>query len=159
MQDLPVSTTGKVDRVGPHTSRGGAGVPDGELSPEQQINTEVAVDQSLHALGAAFGADVDARLGGGTPNGSWVFTDLDELDQLIHQWTDIQRALARRVFVIDQTTHVAVPPASDMMSKIQADALRQSLSAMQRHALDMVAYAETYVAKLREARSAYSVTE
>ncbi|GAB3879111.1 hypothetical protein ACFQ1S_03330 [Kibdelosporangium lantanae] len=134
-------------------------MPDGELSPEQQINTEVTVGQSLHALGAAFGANVDARLGGGTPNGSWVFTDLNELDQVIHQWTDIQSTLTHRVFAIERTTFAAIPPATDMMSEIQVDALKKSLTAMRQHAIDMAVYAETYVAKLREARSAYAVTE
>src|SRR4051794_8145942 len=128
------------------TSRGGVGMPDGELSPEQQINTEVTVDQTLHALGAAFGANVDAKLGGGTPNGSWMFTDLNELDQVISQWTDIQWALTDRAHTIERTAHVALPPAGDMMSAIQADALKQSLSAMRQHALDMATYAKTYVA-------------
>jgi hypothetical protein len=133
-------------------------MPDGELSPEQQINTEVTVDQSLHALGAAFGANTEAKLGG-TPNGSWTFTDLNELGQVIQQWDNIGRVLTDRAHKIEKAASTVLPPAKDIMSGVQADAFQRSLQVLAQHAMDMAAYAFAYSDKLKDARSGYSVNE
>jgi len=134
-------------------------MPDGELSPEQQINTEATLDRTAHTLGAALGVNVDAKLGGGTPNGSWVFADLEELDQAILHWTTIEDALARQANSINRARTIVGPPASDIMSISQAQAFKQSLFVLRQHAMDMAAYAKDYVAKLRAARSAYAAAE
>jgi hypothetical protein len=134
-------------------------MPDGELSPEQQINTEVTLDQSLRALGAAFGTNADAKLGGGTSNGSWVFTDLNELDQVIQQWIDIKNELVTRARRIADARANVRPPAEDVMSGFQATAFQQSLQVLQQHTVDMAAYANEYARKLQDARTGYSTDE
>lgn len=134
-------------------------MPDGELSPEQQINTEVTFDQSQHHVDEAFGTTRDTALGGGTPNAAWMFTDLNELDKLIHQWIDIKEQLVRHTQTITYARVTVKPPAGDIMSGFQANAFQKSLEVLQQHTLDMAAYAEEYATKLREARSGYSAAE
>jgi hypothetical protein len=134
-------------------------VPDGEATPEAQINTEVAFDQTLHTLARVIGVNFEAQAGGGNVNGNWVFTDLNELDELIRQWSDIRQSLYTRAGKIRRVAATVQPPAEDMMSVRQAQAFTNSLQAMQQHAQEMSAYAGAYLQKLEQARTGYAIAE
>jgi hypothetical protein len=118
--------------------RGGADVPDGEATPEQQINSALAEDRIP---------------------GKWVFTSLDDLDDVIRQWTDICEALRARRARIMTIKAVARPPAPDIMSRIQAAAFVRSLTALEQHLADMFTYADKHTAKLKLARDKYATAE
>lgn len=88
-----------------------------------------------------------------------MFTDLEDLDEMIRQWSNIESTLTDRARAIAHASETILPPADDIMSAVQADALRNSLSAMRQHTIDMARYAESYVTKLRHAYNGYTATE
>jgi hypothetical protein len=138
---------------------GGADVPDGQATPEEQINAEVMADQTLHTLAGLFGANFDAQTGGTSTSGAWVFTDLAELDAMIRQWSEVSDELDTRMHKIQRTATIIQPPADDLMSVIQTNSLVGSLGAMVEHVEAMLGYTKTYVKKLQQARGEYAITE
>jgi hypothetical protein len=112
-------------------------VPDGETTPEQQISAAPGASQSP---------------------GKWVFTSLNDLDEVIRQWTAICDALQARRQSLRRTAYIH-PPAADLMSTVQAQAFVRSLNALERHTADLFVYANAYTAKLIAARDKYASTE
>ncbi|WP_143446601.1 hypothetical protein [Kibdelosporangium aridum] len=118
------------------------------------------MDKTLRAVTGILGTDYESRaVGGGGTNGKWVFTSLDQLDTLIKKWTGVRDAIRRRRDEILDARSLVYPPASDVMSRLQAEALKSSLDAMEKHADSMFRYADAYVKKLEETRTAYTATE
>ncbi|CAM4000978.1 hypothetical protein KIPE111705_35610 [Kibdelosporangium persicum] len=138
-------------------------MPVGEQGPgtaEQQIRFEVAIDKTLRAAAGMFGIDYESQAaGGGGTGGKWVFTSVDQLDDLIKEWTDVGLAIQGRLKKIRDAQALIYPPADDILSRFQADGLADSLEAMAQHADSMYKYADTYVQKLADTRSAYVNTE
>ncbi|ONI77263.1 hypothetical protein ALI144C_34945 [Actinosynnema sp. ALI-1.44] len=133
-------------------------MPVGEQGPEtadQQIRFAVTVDETLRAAAGVFGIDLEPQTAGGGGNGKWVFTSLDQLDGLIKKWTDMCDAIDHRRALIQQAEGLVMPPAEDIMSRFQANTLKNSMDAMKQHADSMHAYAATYLQKLHTTRSAY----
>jgi hypothetical protein len=93
--------------------------------------------------------------GGGGSGGKYVFASLEELDSIITDWTEILGAIRRDGDVLRQVQYVVASPAEDVMSKQQSAALGDSIAEATRHNDSMSTYAESYIAKLNEARAEY----
>lgn len=135
-----------------------AGLPEAEMTPEQRVDAGIA-DARFGQAGLG-SLRVGERMGtGGGGGGQFVFADLAELDSVTAQW----KAERDRVFNDGQTLRNAIdrcnPPAPDMMSIYQADALKKSLNVALEHNQAMFAYANGYVQKLEALRKAMSGTE
>ncbi len=118
------------------------------------------MDKTLRAVTGILGTDYESRaVGGGGTNGKWVFTSLDQLDTLIKKWTGVRDAIQDRRQKINAAQREIYPPANDIMSRLQANALDRSLEAMAAHADSMYNYADAYVNKLQNARTAYTSIE
>lgn len=131
---------------------------EGPGTPEQQVRFEVALDKTLRAVAGMFGADHQPQAGGGG-NGKWVFTSVEQLDSLIKRWTEVRDATYIRRDKIRDAQQLVQAPAGDIMSRIQANAFKDSLQVMRDHAHNMYTYADAYVQKLKTTRSEYMNTE
>ena len=96
------------------------------------------------------------RTGG---EGSYVFADLEELDDIIAEWTAIQVRIENRGKKLSQAYGLITPPAEDVMSRLHAGYTRASLLKALKHNDAMRVYARTYVDKLTAARRQYADTE
>ncbi|MCE7008359.1 hypothetical protein LWC34_36940 [Kibdelosporangium philippinense] len=138
-------------------------MPVGEQGPgtaEQQVRIEIGIDKTLRAIAGVLGAEYESRAaGGGGAGGKWVFTSVDQLDSLIKKWTAVRDAIDDRRKRIEDARNRVYPPANDIMSQLQAKALKTSLSTMSQHADSMFRYATAYVRKLEIARSTYRDSE
>lgn len=118
------------------------------------------MDKTLRAVTGILGTDYESRaVGGGGTNGKWVFTSLDQLDSLIKKWTGVRDAIDDRRKRIVDAQGLVRPPANDIMSQLQAEALKVSLGVMEKHADSMFRYADAYVQKLQSTRSTYRNSE
>jgi hypothetical protein len=133
-------------------------VPDaqGPATAEQQVRFEVEWDRAMRAVTRALGGEYHpGTAGGGGKDGKWVFTCVEQLDAMIKRWTDVRDAIYQRRDKIESAQLSVKPPAADLMSRVQANAFKDSLQQMWQHADSMHKYADAYVVKLLKTRSDY----
>jgi hypothetical protein len=97
--------------------------------------------------------------GGGGASGRYVFASLQELDGIIADWEALRDRISARDVKFQRALSLLTPPAEDVMSRLQAQAMLGSLMKAQAHNRTMYNYADGYVAKLKSARSQYATTE
>lgn len=94
--------------------------------------------------------------GSGESGGRYVFTDLDEVDSIITELEAMRRDIATDYTEFDVALGAATPPAADDMSRLQAEAYRESLKMARAHNNSMLAYVSEQLNKLQAARDAYA---
>jgi hypothetical protein len=143
-------------------------VPDGSTdaghqaaTPEQQIALEVTANRMDGWLLSTLGVDFRSEAGGGAGGGEggFVFADLAELDTVIEAWREELRSIEADRARIEHTRAVVDRPAGDAMSVHQAQATRQSLTALAAHNREMAAYAQSYLEKLVASRRQMSADD
>lgn len=92
----------------------------------------------------------------GESDGRFVFTDLDEIDSIIAELETIRVDITTDDNRFRQAISAASPPASDYMSRLQADAYKESLRKARGHNASMLAYAVDHLDRLQAARNAYA---
>lgn len=145
---------------------GGSGfVADGAVSaslpgatPEQRVEAGIADARFGQAGLASLG--VGDRLGtGGGEGGQFVFADLAELKSVTDQWKAERDRIVSDGKKINRAIELCTPPAGDLMSKYQANALRKSLTEALNHNQAMFSYADGYVQKLEASHTSMAATE
>jgi hypothetical protein len=150
------------------------GVPDGTNAestgtenqdpgtPADQVNAEVSREGVLGWWQTLFGQDPTQgqyQAGGGGQGGQFMFADVAELDSVIKQWEDERDGIKADRQTISDAYYSINEPASDVMSRAQASASRDSLANMYQHSDAMLRYAENYIAKLKASRQQMAVQE
>lgn len=97
--------------------------------------------------------------GGGGEGGTYVFADLDELDNIITKLEALAQEIRQDGRGLLRAAELANPPAEDHMSTGQASAYAASLNKARAHNEAMVSYAEHQLVKLRAARTTYVETD
>jgi hypothetical protein len=97
--------------------------------------------------------------GNGGAGGQYVFASLAELDGVIAEWEAVRDRIRGRGETLSRAISVILPPADDLMSRIQAKAAAHSLEKAQEHRQAMEDYATSYVEKLQAARAQYAATD
>lgn len=136
----------------------GFGASGEEMTPEQRVATGIADARFGQAGLGSLG--VGERLGtGGGGVGQFVFADLAELKSVTDQWKVERDRIQQDNDEIRGAIGLCGPPAEDVMSVYQADALKKSLTEAWKHNQTMLDYADQYVQKLEASRKAMVGTE
>lgn len=97
--------------------------------------------------------------GGGGAGGNYVFADLDELEAIIAEWAAIRDAIRADGRKLAQARQLLRPPAEDLMSWWQPEAVKESLAKAITHNAAMEDYTDGYVRKLWAAWARYSADD
>lgn len=97
--------------------------------------------------------------GGGGAGGTYMFTDLAELDAVIARWTSVRDRIEPHSQQLVAAAGAVYPPADDPASVRQAEALVKSVEAAKEHNDSVFRYAKGYVERLVAARAEYVATE
>ncbi len=97
--------------------------------------------------------------GGGGAGGNFVFTDLAHLDSIIARWQSVRDRIEPHSQNLIDAARVVYPPADDLASQRQAEALVTSIIAAREHNVSVFQYTKSYVERLEAARAEYVATE
>jgi hypothetical protein len=128
-------------------------------TPEEQINSEVAVSRVGGWLNSLFGGDWSQTSGGGGRGGQFMFASLAELDSVIATWRREIDAMVDDRRRIRATMGAANRPAADAMSTYHTGAVKQTLAAMDVHSEQLLQYAQGYLRKLEQTRQQMQANE
>jgi hypothetical protein len=94
--------------------------------------------------------------GGGGGGGKYVFADLDDLGDMIAEWTDLRDGIQFDGEQLAQAKYMIDAPAMDDMSRSQPAAVTRSLGVALAHNDAMQTYADSYVTELTAAMKRYA---
>jgi len=94
--------------------------------------------------------------GGGGSEGAYVFASLEELDDVIKEWTALRDAIATDGHAMTQASLIRLRPAEDEMSEQQSSAVNDSFSKAIAHNKSMHDYVESYILKLVATKKTYT---
>lgn len=97
--------------------------------------------------------------GGGGAGGTYMFTDLEHLDSIIARWVAVRERIEPHSRKLEQAARAVHPPADDLPSQRQAEALVVSIEAAREHNQSVFTYAKGYVERLEAVRAEYVATE
>jgi hypothetical protein len=147
------------------------GVPDGTNAddtgtgdqdpgtPADQVNAEIVREGVLGWWRSLFGQGDPYQAGGGGQGGQFMFASIEELDDVIKKWETERDGISEDRNAIAEAYYTVREPASDLMSRAQAAASRDSLANMWQHSDAMLTYANNYIAKLKASRDQMQVME
>ena len=130
-------------------------MPDAGSTPDRQISLDMVADR----IGTLFGPGWQTTYGGGGTGGKYMFANLQDLDAVITQWTEVYTAIGHDGEAIRTALELVAPPAEDDMSVGQANATRDSLTKLKEHNEAMRSYAEEYIKKLQASRDSMTNTD
>jgi hypothetical protein len=131
---------------------------EGKLTPAQRVDAGIA-DARFGQVGLG-SLGIGERMGtGGGGGGQFVFADLAELKSVTDQWKAERDRIVSDGKNINRAIELCTPPAGDLMSKYQANALKESLTQAFNHNQAMFQYADGYVRKLEVSQESMAATE
>ena len=137
---------------------GAAGSPEAELTPEQRVDAAIADARFGRAGLGSLG--IGERMGtGGGGVGQFVFADLAELKSVTDHWKADRDRFQQADELFQRAIKLCNPPAGDIMSRFQANAMKKSLTEARNHNQALYNYANDYVLKLEVAWAAMAGTE
>jgi hypothetical protein len=147
------------------------GVPDGANAddtgtdnqdpgtPADQVNAEIVREGVLGWWRSLFGQGDPYQAGGGGQGGQFMFASIEDLDDVIKKWETERDGINDDRNAISEAYYSINEPASDLMSRAQAAASRDSLANMWQHSDAMLTYANNYISKLKASRDQMQVME
>lgn len=147
------------------------GVPDGANAddtgtdnqdpgtPADQVNAEITREGVLGWWRSLFGQSDPYQAGGGGQGGQFMFASIEDLDDVIKKWETERDGISDDRNAISEAYYSIREPASDLMSRAQAAASRDSLANMWQHSDAMLTYANNYITKLKASRDQMQIMD
>jgi hypothetical protein len=98
-------------------------------SAEQQIDAEITTGKAVGAVVGGFGGEYHHQSGGGGFDGYYEYASLADLDAIITRLTAVHDTIKSDGDKFMHVLELIKPPAADVMSVMQANATRASVTA------------------------------